>query len=45
MIALRVRLARVWGCSPTELRSLTLAEYDAMGRVLAEELAAHERAG
>jgi hypothetical protein len=34
---LRVRLARVWGCSPVALRSLTLGELVAMGEVLDDE--------
>ena len=37
MIETRVRLARVWGCSPVELRALTLGELAEMGRVLEEE--------
>jgi hypothetical protein len=34
---LRVRLARVWGCSPVALRGLTLGELVAMGDVLDAE--------
>jgi hypothetical protein len=34
---MRVRLARVWGCSPVALRELTLGELVAMGEVLDAE--------
>lgn len=33
----RVRLSRVWGCSPVALRDLTLGELVEMGKVLAAE--------
>jgi hypothetical protein len=36
-VGIYVRLARVWGCSPVELRGVTLDELVAMGEVLAEE--------
>jgi hypothetical protein len=34
---IRVRLARVWGCSPVALRELNLGELVAMGEVLDAE--------
>jgi hypothetical protein len=37
VIEIRVRLARVWGCSPVALRGLTLGELVAMGAVLDAE--------
>jgi hypothetical protein len=37
MIAVRVGLARAWGCSPVALRELTLGELVEMGLVLDAE--------
>ena len=37
MTGLVVRLARVWGCSPVDLRDLTLDELAEMGAVLTDE--------
>lgn len=44
MTGLAVRLSRAWGCSPAELRDITLAELVEMGTVLADEDEARRRA-
>ena len=37
MTELRVRLARAWGCSPVDLRALTLGELVGMVALLDDE--------
>jgi hypothetical protein len=43
VIGITVRLARVWGVSPTHLRDLSLDELAEMGAVLVEEDRARRR--